>query len=169
MLQRRPETGEIGLCAMPGGHSAPLVAAERYGFKTMDIEQGLRGGLVRRAAARILVADDEPAIRGFLRKLLESAGYEVVEASDGKQVLLRVRTEHVGLVITDLVMPEKEGIETIQALRREFPGVGIIAISGAFEGECLGAARMLGAHAVLNKPVNIDLLLDRVAELLKSQ
>jgi DNA-binding response OmpR family regulator len=135
----------------------------------MGIEQGLRGGPVRRAAARILVADDEPAVRGFLRKLLESAGYEVIEASDGKQVLLRVRTEHVGLVITDLVMPEKEGIETIQALRREFPGVGIIAMSGAFEGGCLGAARMLGAHAVLNKPVNIDLLLDRVAEVLKSQ
>jgi DNA-binding response OmpR family regulator len=64
-------------------------------------------------------------------------------------------------------MPEQEGIETIQTLRREAPGVAIIAISGAFGGEFLKTARLLGADAVLNKPVNGELLLAKVSEVLK--
>ncbi|MCX6627029.1 MAG: response regulator, partial [Candidatus Solibacter sp.] len=120
-------------------------------------------------AARILVADDEAGVRGLLRKVLEQAGYEVLEATDGKQVLRQVLALPVDLVITDLVMPEQEGIETIQALRREAPGVGIIAISGAFEGRLLKAARLLGADAALSKPVAAELLLASVAEVLKSR
>ena len=73
------------------------------------------------------------------------------------------------MVITDLVMPELEGIETIRALRREVPGVRIIAISGAFGGQYLTMAQKLGAAAVLNKPVSAELLLATVAELLKSR
>ena len=73
------------------------------------------------------------------------------------------------LVITDLVMPEQEGIETIQALRRDVPGIGIIAISGAFGGAFLKVAQLMGAAAVLNKPLNADLLLARVAEVLESR
>jgi CheY-like chemotaxis protein len=88
---------------------------------------------------------------------------------DGKQALGQVRAGHVDLVITDLIMPEQEGIETIQALRRETPGVGIIAISGAFGGQFLKTAQMLGAAAVLNKPLTAELLLARVAEVLKAR
>ncbi|MCX6632736.1 MAG: PAS domain S-box protein [Candidatus Solibacter sp.] len=117
-------------------------------------------------AASILVADDEAAVRGFLRNVLEQGGYEVVEAVDGKQALQQVRAGHVDLVITDLIMPEQEGIETIQALRRDVPGVGIIAISGAFGGQFLKMAQMLGADAVLNKPVSPELLLATVAGVL---
>ena len=116
---------------------------------------------------RILVADDEAGVRHFLRAVLEDGGYEVSEAADGKQALQQARAGHLDLVITDLVMPEQEGIETIQALRREMPGVGIIAISGAFGGQFLKTAQLLGADAVLSKPVSTELLLATVAEVLK--
>jgi PAS domain S-box-containing protein len=117
-------------------------------------------------AARVLVADDEPGVRSFLRKVLEGAGYEVVEAANGKEAVKQVRAQRVDVLITDLVMPEQEGIETIIALRREAAGIGIIAISGAFGGQYLEAARQLGAHSVLTKPVSPEVLLAKVAELL---
>jgi DNA-binding response OmpR family regulator len=72
-------------------------------------------------------------------------------------------------VITDLVMPEQEGIETIQALRKDGAGIGIIAISGAFGGEYLGVAHRMGAESVLKKPVSPAVLLAKVAEALKSR
>jgi len=117
-------------------------------------------------AARILVADDEAGVRGFLRAVLKQGGYEVTEAADGRQALQGVRAAQVDLVITDLVMPEQEGLEAIRILRREAPGVGIIAISGAFGGQFLKVAHLLGADAVLSKPVSKELLLAKVAEVL---
>ena len=118
-------------------------------------------------AARILVADDEPGVRGFLRAALEQGGYQVTEAANGKQALEEARAGNTDLVITDIVMPEQEGIETIRALRRDMPGIGIIAISGAFGGQFLKTAQLLGADAVLSKPVNAEVLLAKVAEVLK--
>ena len=119
--------------------------------------------------ARVLVADDEDGVRGFLRMVLEDGGYEVIEAGNGKEALQQIRAGRVDLLITDLVMPEQEGIETIMALRKESPGTQIIAMSGAFEGKFLRIARMLGAQVVLRKPVNAELVLAKVAELLKPQ
>ena len=116
-------------------------------------------------AARILVADDEAGVRRFLRKALESGGYEVVEAEDGKQAL--AQAGNVDLVITDLIMPEREGIETIQALTRDMPGLGIIAISGGFGGQFLDVAQLMGADGVLTKPIRSELLLAKVAEVLE--
>jgi CheY-like chemotaxis protein len=118
---------------------------------------------------RIVVADDEAGVRSFLRLVLEGAGYEVLEAPNGKLALQEAQAGRVDLVITDLVMPEQEGIETIRALRRDVPGVGIIAISGALGTRFLEVARMLGAQAVLSKPVSAELLLAKVAEVLKSR
>jgi len=120
-------------------------------------------------AARILVVDDEAGVRSFLRKALEDGGYEVIEAADGKQALQQAAVGHVDLVVTDLVMPEQEGIETIQALREDGPGIRIIAMSGAFGGQFLKAAQVLGADAVLAKPVSTELLLAKVAEVLKTR
>jgi CheY-like chemotaxis protein len=117
----------------------------------------------------LLVADDEAGVRGFLRTVLENDGYEVIEAANGKQAIQEVRAGRVDLVIMDLVMPEQEGIETIRILHREFPGIGIIAMSGAFGGQFLEPARMLGADVVLSKPVGTDLLLTKVAEVLQSR
>lgn len=115
---------------------------------------------------RILVADDETGVRGFLRKVLEQGGYAVAEAADGKQALEEAQARQVDLVLLDLVMPEREGLETIPALRKAIPGVRIIAMSGAFGGKFLDVARMLGADAVLSKPVSAELVLSKVAEVL---
>jgi two-component system, cell cycle sensor histidine kinase and response regulator CckA len=117
-------------------------------------------------ASRVLVADDEAGVRAFLRLVLEGGGYDVIEAANGKEAIQHVRAENVDLLITDLVMPVQEGIETIIALRKERPGMQIIAISGAFGGKFLSVARLLGVGVVLNKPLNADLLLAKVAELL---
>ena len=118
-------------------------------------------------APRILVADDEAGVRGFLRAVLEEGGYQVTEAADGKQALQQARAGQVDLVITDLVMPTQEGIETIRGLRKEMPGIGIIAITGKAEEPYLRMAQMLGADAVLTKPVSAELLLAKAAEVLK--
>jgi PAS domain S-box-containing protein len=121
------------------------------------------------ARARVLVADDEAGIRRFLRKTLEDAGYDVVEASNGKQALEQALSQSVDLVITDLVMPEQEGIETIQALRSHSPRIAIIAMSGAFGGQFLDLARLLGAHGVLKKPLSVESVLEKVSEVLKAR
>jgi CheY-like chemotaxis protein len=86
---------------------------------------------------------------------------------DGKQGLRQALGGQVDLVITDLVMPEKEGLETIHAIRQEIPDIGIVAISGAFGGQFLKAARAMGADAALGKPLNSELLLATVAEVLQ--
>jgi CheY-like chemotaxis protein len=119
--------------------------------------------------ARILVVDDEEGVRGFLRMVLEEGGYEVLEAEDGKHALRRALSERVDLITTDLVMLEREGVEAIQAVRGDVPGVGLIAISGAYEGKLLELARKLDADAMLSKPVSAALLLATVAEVLKPQ
>ena len=122
-------------------------------------------------AARILVMGDEAGVRSYLRLVLESGGYEVMEAANGKEAVKAARAGRVDLVITDLVMPEQEGIETIRVLRKDpaLADIGIIAISGALGGEFLEVARRLGAQAVLSKPVSAELLLAKVAEVLKSR
>ena len=117
-------------------------------------------------AARVLVTDDEAGVRDFLRVVLEGGGYEVIEAANGRQAIHHVRAGRVDLLIIDLVMPEQEGIETIVALRKDLPGIRIIAISGAFGGRFLNLARLLGVEVVLTKPVDAGLLLTKVAELL---
>ena len=119
--------------------------------------------------ARILVADDEAGIRKLLRIALEEGGYEVLEAANGIEALKEARAGRVDLAIADMAMPGQEGIETIRALRREVPGVGIVAISGAFQSQFLETAQPLGADAVLCKPVSDELLLASVAEVLKSR
>jgi len=118
--------------------------------------------------ARVLVADDEPGVRAFLRTALEEEGYEVVEAANGKQALQEVRTGPVDLVITDLVMPGQEGVETVRALRKEVPGIGIIAMSGGFGANFLKVALTFGANAVMSKPVEAGDLAAKVAEVLRS-
>lgn len=115
----------------------------------------------------ILVVDDEDSIRVLFRELLTAAGYDVTVASDGRQACEMLRQGmNPDLVITDLVMPNQEGIETIRAIRQQFPSVRIIAISGAFGGKFLRMAKLLGADATLTKPIPPDRLCSTVAELL---
>jgi DNA-binding response OmpR family regulator len=120
--------------------------------------------------ARILVVDDEEQPRGMLRLALERAGYEVIEARDGSEGLQRCRETPADLIITDLLMTEKEGLETIMEVRREFPDVKIIAISGGGHSGSLNfleVARRLGAQHTLSKPFDLHRLLAAVRELLQ--
>ena len=119
--------------------------------------------------ARILVIDDEPSVRELLYAMLIEEGYEVVEAADGKTGMRLFKESPADLVITDLIMPEKEGIETIMDLRREYPHVKIIAMSGGgiIQAEdYLGMARGVGADRVFEKPFGVADMLKAVSELL---
>lgn len=116
----------------------------------------------------ILVVDDDAEVRHVLRAILESAGYLVAEADNGRQALVECRQRRVDLMITDLVMPDVEGIETIKLARKTYPGLRIIAISGAFGGEYLRIAQLLGADVALPKPLRMDALLDAVRQIFRN-
>ncbi len=110
----------------------------------------------------ILIVDDDAEVRHVLRAILESAGYQVAEADNGRLALSECKRQHYDLMITDLVMPDQEGIETIKLARKTYPDLKIIAISGAFGGEYLRIAQLLGADVALPKPLKMDALLDAV-------
>ena len=118
---------------------------------------------------KILIIDDEDKVRELLVKVMKRAGHEVVEAENGRIGQRLFEAEPTDLVITDLIMPEQEGIETIQTLREKYPMVKIIAISGGGrldpEGY-LAAAEGLGADRIFTKPFNIQELTTAVNELL---
>jgi DNA-binding response OmpR family regulator len=103
--------------------------------------------------ARILVIDDDPDIRTMLDVMLKASGHQVTLAADGKEGLNLFREQPTDVVITDIFMPNQEGIETVILFRRNFPGVPIIAMSGEpGGGTALTVARRMGAAAVLEKP-----------------
>lgn len=105
--------------------------------------------------AKILIIDDEEQVRLYLRKILEPEGHEIVEAGNGKVGLQLYREEPADLIITDIFMPEKEGLETIRELRRDYPEVKIIVISGGgnrLNLDVLPMARRFGALRALAKP-----------------
>ncbi len=117
---------------------------------------------------RILVVDDDIEIREMLRTMLERAGYDVLEAANGNLAIGIYRREAVDLIITDLIMPEKEGIEMIMELCREHPGIKIIAMSGGARvhpQSHLDMARALGARHVFTKPFGAQEMIRVVREL----
>ncbi|MFA5903901.1 MAG: response regulator [Desulfobacula sp.] len=119
---------------------------------------------------KILVIDDEAAIRVLLAKILDREGFFVITASDGKEGMKLFNKEPADLVVTDLIMPEKEGVEIIIELRKEYPGVPVIAISGGGRNSpesYLNMAKLLGAYAVLEKPVQKETFLEEVRKALK--
>src|SRR5436309_62706 len=106
-----------------------------------------------RAMPRILVIDDDADMRTLLAQTLQSAGYEVVLAADGKEGVEQYRTQPADLVITDMYMPIQQGLDTIVQLRKEAPTVRIIAMCGKSTAmPMLSAAQRLGAVQVLQKP-----------------
>jgi CheY-like chemotaxis protein len=118
----------------------------------------------------ILVIDDDENIRLLLRAILEPEGYRVLEASDGDKGVKEYQKNPADLVITDLIMPGKEGIETIRDLRREFPDVKIIAVSGGGRigpDSYLKMAKGVGALCTLSKPIDRSGLLDAVKEVME--
>jgi len=121
--------------------------------------------------ARILIIDDEPQIRSMLKLMLERDGYEVAEAPDGIEGIRIYRRNPADLIITDLIMPNKDGIGMIIDLKKEFPNVKIIAMSGGGlnkpEGYLKGAKK-LGAACTLTKPIDRDEMLRAIKNVLKS-
>jgi len=118
---------------------------------------------------RILVVEDDDQLRAVLTQILERAGHEVAEAANGRAAMELQRRAGADLVITDIIMPEMDGIEIITALRRDFPAVKIIAMSGGSRigpVEFLNLARLLGAHRTLHKPFALQDMLEAVDELL---
>lgn len=121
--------------------------------------------------ARILVIDDEPDVRRVVRRCLESEGHQVVEAGDGKMGLRLYQEDAVDLVITDLFMPEQEGLETIRALKRISKDVRILVVTGLQPGgpfDFRAHAVLLGALRTLTKPFTREELLDAVRDALGS-
>jgi two-component system response regulator (stage 0 sporulation protein F) len=113
--------------------------------------------------SKILVIDDEELVRTLLRTVLETDGHTVLEAEDGRNGIALYREQRPDLVITDILLPELSGLETIMELTREFLNVKVIAISGLQgEPEIFTRARLLGARRTFQKPFNPQDLLQAV-------
>lgn len=119
---------------------------------------------------RILLIDDDASMRFLLKNLLEKAGYEVEEAKDGRAGVENFSANPAQIVIVDIFMPEKDGIETIGDIREKDPACKFLAISGGGQLKNLDMLRyskMLGAHEILEKPFSRDELLSVVQRLSK--
>jgi CheY-like chemotaxis protein len=121
--------------------------------------------------ANILLVEDDSELRRALRLNLEGLGHRVVEAGDGREAMVILRSVGADVVVTDIVMPEKEGLETIVELRRQWPELPIVAMSGGGRvapGLSLLAAQHLGARRVLAKPFPVAELDRAITELTRS-
>lgn len=120
--------------------------------------------------ATILLVDDEDLLREGVREILEMSDHTVIEASDGLQALEKFAVNNVDLVITDVVMPNMDGVDFVTKLREMFPDVPILTISGGSRVVSarfgLDSALLSGANASLTKPFNAKQLLEKVTQLL---
>jgi DNA-binding response OmpR family regulator len=122
------------------------------------------------AMACILLVDDDSQLRAALRKMLEEAGHEVIDAKDGVDAIRYNQRRAVDLVLTDLFMPRKDGLEIIRELHRDFPHLRILAMSGGGfdrEMDLLEMAERLGAIKTLKKPFDKPTLLAAVEAVLR--
>jgi DNA-binding NtrC family response regulator len=119
----------------------------------------------------ILLIDDEPALRDILSRVLTDAGHRVTGASNGKEASKALATAAFDVVLTDVIMPEKDGMQVISELRKKYPGVRIIAMSGGghvSRDQYLKIAKGLGAHAILEKPFANQVLLSTIESVVAS-
>jgi PAS domain S-box-containing protein len=165
--QQRPETKILYM----SGYSDESVVIDtpsallQKPFTPEALAQRVREALGRTRPSRsILLVDDDPEVLGLLRSVLESEGYEILSAQNGREAIRVLKQSRVGLVMTDLAMPEQDGIELIREIRAEDANLKVIAMSGTFAGSVLYAARCLGANAILAKPVQVDQLLKALQE-----
>ena len=122
--------------------------------------------------ATILIIDDEKAIIGFLKERLLDEGFNVLTASDGKEGMNLFNSNQVDLVITDIIMPDKDGFITIMELKKICPDIKIIAMSGGGRGlpaYYLDTAKGFGAKYTFEKPFKTSELVEAVHELLKEE
>jgi CheY-like chemotaxis protein len=117
---------------------------------------------------RLLVVDDNEDMRQSMKRLLEHFGYEVRVANEGRHALELQRQAESDVLITDIFMPDTDGLETINQFREAFPGMKIIAMSGggaSLEADYLSTAKVVGADAVLRKPFSKESLLQALEKL----
>ena len=115
----------------------------------------------------ILIIDDDDSLRASLCRTLRKEGYTIFEASDGRQGMKQLEHSPVDVILLDMFMPDKDGLETIMELRRTHPGSRIIAMSGGgFKGkvDVLHVAKKLGVRRTLAKPFTREQLLDALRE-----
>jgi DNA-binding response OmpR family regulator len=150
----------------PEGTAEPVLNFLPKPFQPQELLWRISEALAKKTApAKLLVVDDDAQMRAFLAALLESRGYRVFEACNGKEAQARCRAILPDLVIMDLVMPDQEGVETIHTISQCWPHLPVIAISGASGGVYLDLARKMGADAVIRKPFEPDLILKEVRRL----
>ncbi|MDA0737503.1 MAG: response regulator [Nitrospirae bacterium] len=119
--------------------------------------------------AKILLIEDEPQVRGLLKETLVQEGHEVTECEDGADGLRHYKKGLTDLVILDMILPEKDGFETLTELRQQDPQVNVLAISGGFAPgavNVLHIAQRLGAREILAKPFDLKNFLTVVNQLL---
>ena len=120
--------------------------------------------------AKILIIDDDNQFREMLHEMVKREGHTVFSAQDGAEGMKLFQQENPDLIITDIIMPEKEGLETILELKKSVPDVKIIAISGggrSHPGDYLRTAKYFGADKTLTKPFSKNELLDAIDEVLQ--
>ncbi len=120
---------------------------------------------------KILVIEDDDQVRRLLRQILEDQDYEVVEARDGDEGISQYRQEQPDLLISDLVMPGKDGLMAIQEILQEYPRANVICISGGPRGKpyWLPLAKRAGAFHTLKKPIEPSVLISAVRNCLNSR
>jgi DNA-binding NtrC family response regulator len=126
--------------------------------------------MIKLAGKRIMVVDDDAAIRRSLDSLLSRAGYQVIQAGDGSEAVRLWREHAADLVITDLHMPNKDGIQTIVELLTHTPDIPIIAMSGGGQTkrlDLLGNMMLLGRILTIEKPFTLDEMMAVVGQALK--
>jgi DNA-binding response OmpR family regulator len=114
---------------------------------------------------RILVIDDDAAILMAVATVLEQSGFQVFTAQSGREATAMILEHPIDLLITDLNMPDEDGIEIIRRLRKDHRQLKVIAMSGAFGPNIMTVAQKLGAHATLSKPMTGTKLLDCIRKL----
>ena len=119
-------------------------------------------------AKTVLVVDDDPDMRLSLKLALDLAGYAASLAANGREAIELQKQHPMDIVITDIFMPEADGFEIIDILRRQFPRTKIVVMSGAgklAKREYLSTAAMIGVHATVQKPFDVEALLDTLRSL----
>jgi uncharacterized protein (TIGR03437 family) len=148
----------------PAGPAIPLVLTVGEGSSPDGVTMA-----VRAREQQVLVTGEGPAVRDWLRKTLGGAGFEVSVAGNGREAVAQAEDHPIDLVIVSLAMPEGERTEAIRGMLAARPQMKIVATAGALGPETLRAADLLGAQAVLTKPMTANAVVRRVRELLRTR
>lgn len=121
--------------------------------------------------ATVLIIDDEKSFRDTLKAFFSGRGHDVIEAANGQRAVDLIETHEIDLVITDLMMPDRDGVEVIMDIRKRQPEMPIIAVSGGGfmpAADLLGTVRHLGVKKTLQKPFELEELGDAANEILQA-